>query len=290
MVRKALGIVMALLAASPAYAWHEYGHQTVAAIAWSYLTPRARAEAGKLLADAKALDTPTCPAGRIEDAAVWPDCILKLNDRFSYSAPWHYQNISVCRDFDPDEKCPGGQCVTAQIPRQARLLGDPAVPRRERLMALAFLIHFVGDMHQPLHIGENDDLGGNKVSASYGAISYERLNLHTVWDGMIAERWISDPPGGATGLRSEITPAQIAAWRQGGPKDWARESWERSKALGYANLPDGAGACTGKLTGRQAITPAYVAAARAAVRQGIEAAGVRAAMLINRALDPKSAL
>ena len=139
---------------------------------------------------------------------MWADCVRPM-ERFNYSAPWHYQNVNVCQPFDLKGPCKDGNCVSAQIDRQARLLADPAVPQRDKVMALAFLIHFVGDLHQPMHAGDQGDLGGNRVAMNYGLIG-GRTNLHGVWDGWLAERAITTPPGRVAGLLSETTAASRA--------------------------------------------------------------------------------
>ena len=111
--------------------------------------------------------------------------------------------------------CRDGNCVSAQIERNVRLLADRRVPARERLMALAFLVHFMGDLHQPMHAGDHGDLGGNRVQVTYGVIA-GRTNLHSVWDGYLADRGISTPPGDAGGhpVRARA-PADRAAMRAG---------------------------------------------------------------------------
>ena len=146
----------------------------------------------------------------IEQASVWADCIKPLGDRFSYAYSWHYQNVDVCKPFDLKAACKDGNCVSAQIERNARLLADRTVPARERLMALAFLTHFVGDLHQPMHAGDHGDLGGNRVAANYGVIG-GRANLHGIWDGWLAERAISTPPAGAAAILAQIPPAERRA-------------------------------------------------------------------------------
>ncbi|HEX8644864.1 MAG TPA: S1/P1 nuclease [Allosphingosinicella sp.] len=224
-----------MLAPAPAAAWWEYGHETVATIAETNLSPGARREVRRLLARSHLLETPTCPARTIEDASVWPDCIKQLRDRFSYASPWHYQNVDVCRPFDQEAACRDGNCVSAQIERQARLLADRALPERERVMALAFLVHFVGDLHQPLHAGDRGDLGGNRLAVSYGVIA-GRTNLHSVWDGYFADRGISNPIGGPAGILAEFAPTELAAMRAGTVTDWARESWEASREFAYGTV------------------------------------------------------
>ena len=196
-----LAVSSGLRAALPspaAAAWWEYGHETVARIAWLSVDPHTRAEIGRLMARSRAARHADLPAATIEQASIWPDCIKTLGDRFSYASPWHYQNVDVCRPFDPASACRDGNCVSAQIERNLRLLADRTLPVRERLMALSFLVHFMGDLHQPMHAGDHGDLGGNRVAVSYGLIA-GRTNLHMVWDGYLAERAISTPAGGAAG-------------------------------------------------------------------------------------------
>lgn len=285
MVRKLVAFaLLSLLAATPAQAWWDYGHRTVATIAWSNMTAASRAATRRLIAGSAALQTPACPIRSLEDAAVWPDCVKeKLGDRFSYATTWHYQDVSICGTFELKGTCPGGNCLTVQIERNARLLGDANVPARERLIALAFLVHFLGDLHQPLHMAEHaGDAGGNGVKAAYGVYAYDNTNLHKVWDGLMAERLISEPPP----LSQEITPAKRSAWERGGVRDWAKESWERARDVVYAKLPVASLCPATKITDRVMIDQAYVDAARATLRTAVEQGGVRAALLINRALDP----
>ena len=169
-----------LLAPAQASAWWEYGHATVARVAERNVSPSTRAALRRLIAQ-KALETPTCPIRDIADASYWADCIKPLGERFNYASAWHYQNVDICKPFDLKEACKDGNCVSAQIDRYAKLLADKMLPVRERVMALAFLTHFVGDLHMPLHAGDKGDLGGNRFRASYGAI--KGRNLHLIWDG-----------------------------------------------------------------------------------------------------------
>lgn len=282
---------MALLAAQPALAWGDYAHRLTARIAQAQLTPHARAQVRRLLLAAPKLNTPTCKLANLEDAAVWPDCVRALPDgRFGFSVPWHYQNISLCGDFDFTAKCPNGDCVTAQIARQQAVLADRGRPAAERLAALAFLVHFTGDMHQPVHIGDKGDRGGNDVRAAFGYKATLHMNLHRVWDSDLAERALTEPPA-ITPL--SITPAQRRQWRAG-PADgrvegWAREAWAISRDTAYGGLADYPDTCAVPAGGRVAnITPAYVAAATPAVRRQVAKAGTRIAALLNEALASPS--
>ncbi len=270
-----------LLAPTPALAWWDYGHRTIATIAMLEVRPQTRAAVQRLVARGGLLETPTCQVRSLEDASVWPDCVRSLRDRFSHTSSWHYQNVNVCRPFDQEAACKDGNCVSAQIERMARLLGDETLPVRERVQALAFLTHFVGDMHMPLHAGDRNDRGGNQVEVSYGLIG-GRTNLHSAWDGYLAERAISTPAAEARGLLSEFGPTR-SAMRAGTVTDWARESWEISRQHAYGSLfPD---PCNGvPVEGRPVITEATTQSLIPTVRVQIARAGVRLARMLDEAL------
>ena len=289
--------LFALIASQPALAWGDYAHRLTARIAAAQLTPTARGEVRRLLAAASGLNTPTCSMATLEDASVWPDCVRGLEGgRFGYSAPWHYQNISVCSDFDINSKCPNGDCVTVQIARQQAILADRTRPASERAGALAFLVHFIGDMHQPLHLGDKSDRGGNDVRAAYGFKAPDRMNLHRVWDSDLAERALTELPAIGPG---SITSAQRRAWSGSGDTParvavWAREAWEISRAAAYPGLEAYPDTCpipeSARPRGARAmISPAYVAAATPPVRDQVAKAGTRIALLVNEALASRKA-
>ena len=273
--------LLLLLLPAPALAWWDYGHETVARIAWSEVRPETRARIRALLSRSALLETPTCPASTIAEASYWPDCIKELGDRFSYASSWHYQNVDICRPFDQAPPCRDGNCVSAQIERQARLLADESLPTRERVMALAFLIHLVGDLHQPLHAGDRGDLGGNRLRVSYGLIA-GRTNLHLAWDGYLAERAISTPAADAAGLLGELGAAEKAAMREGDVEDWARQSWAASRDFAYASvLGDPCGAVPVE---RPVITEAMTRRLIPIVRRQVAQGGLRLAEMLDQAL------
>ena len=284
MLIRILAILLALFTASPAAAYWEYGHATVASVAWKQMRPDTRRAVARLLAQGRLLETPTCPVATIEQASVWADCIKPLGDRFAYAYSWHYQNVNVCKPFDLKSACKDGNCVSAQIERNARLLADPNVPQREKVMALAFLVHFVGDLHQPMHAGDHDDLGGNKVAANYGLIG-GRTNLHSIWDGWLAERAITTPPADAAGLLGEVSARQRAAYAEGTVADWSRELWSKAYHQAYRTLvgdPCGPPPAT-----RPTLTESQVQALIPQVRQNVVEGGIRLARLLDDALGPQ---
>ena len=282
---RGLFALLLALAPAPALAWWEYGHETVATIAWLNVNPRTRAEIDRLLRRARLLDTPTCPARTIEQASIWPDCIKTLGDRFSYASPWHYQNVDVCRPFDQASACRDGNCVSAQIERNLRLLADRSLPLRERIFALAFVVHLVGDLHQPMHAGDRGDLGGNRVQASYGIIA-GRTNLHSIWDGYLADRGNSEPPGGPRGILAGLGPADMAAMRQGNVTDWARESWQASRDYAYGTLLGDP--CGPPPAERPVVTEETTRRLLPIVRRQVARGGLRLARVLDEAFAPDS--
>jgi hypothetical protein len=278
---RALLLLIALLLPSPALAWWEYGHYTIARIAEDSVRPSTRAEIRRLIARSAVLETPECPVRSIEDAAYWPDCIRAYKERFSYSFSWHYQNVDICKPFDQANACKDGNCVSAQIERNAKLLADRKLPVRERLQALAFLAHFVGDLHMPLHAGDRSDKGGNDFAASYGLIA-GRANLHSIWDGYLAERGISTPAAGASGILAALGMDERQRMRGGTVTDWAREGWEASRTYAYGTvLPD---PCGPKPAERAVIDEATTQRLIPVIRTQIARGGLRLGRLLDEAL------
>lgn len=279
----ALAALLTLMA-SPASAYWEYGHETVAAIAYRNVKPQTRAAIDRLLARQALLETPTCPARTIEQASVWADCIKPLGQRFSYAYNWHYQNVNICKPFELKANCPDGNCVSAQIERDVKLLQDKAVPLREKVMALAFLVHFVGDLHQPLHAGDKGDLGGNRARSDYGIYTPERLNLHTIWDGWLAERAISTPPP----LVAAYSAEQRAVMGAGTVEDWSRENWQVARDVAYASA-FGGDPCRADLPERGKLDDKTIGMLVDPLRLQITRGGLRLARLLDEAFGPAPA-
>lgn len=172
----ALGL---LLIALPAFGWGAQGHRLVARLAEAELTPAARAEAARLLAG----ESDPSLAG----VANWAD---EIRDRdallFKRTWRWHFVNLAghACR-YRAIRDCPGGDCVVAQIARQAAVLRDRRQPVAVRRDALKFLVHFVGDVHQPLHAGHARDRGGNDTQVNDAGFG---TNLHALWDSRLLQR------------------------------------------------------------------------------------------------------
>jgi hypothetical protein len=135
----------------------------------------------------------------------------------------------------PASKGPPQACVVDKINQFAAELGDPATSPSEQLLALKFLLHFVGDLHQPLHASDDHDAGGNKkLVTGEGA---HPGNLHHYWDVAFVEGLGTDPRQVAAVLIGQISEPQQKEWSSGTPADWAMEAFALARRDAYELLP-----------------------------------------------------
>ena len=247
-------IVIWVGCATSAQAWGLQGHQVVAAIAWQELTPAAREQVGRLLA----LE----PGQTLVTIATWAD-----EHRSPATAPWHYLNFprGVCQ-FDGERDCPNGQCVVGAIEHQRAILASNA-PETERLRALKYLVHFVADVHQPLHAGYQDNRGGNTVQLRF---LMRGSNLHALWDKGLIEQLGMDVVALTSAAQAE--PIGLASLANVLPSsvEIAEESCRIVAQPGFYPQGD--------------PTPAYVLRMTPVLLQRIALAGQRLGALLNHAL------
>ena len=276
-------VMLASIADATVHAWSPQGHRLVALIATRHLTPVARQGVSRLLGTAS-----------LADVAVWADQYLEGNNQTSF---WHYVNIpSDASKYDRDRDCPtqpgiaaGGRgdrwrdCVVDRILYNQERLANPSLDRADRAIALKFLVHFIGDLHQPFH-ALGVERGGNGIPVSVfgsrtctyeGGASYP-CNLHGVWDtALIAHRGLNDPRYVAE-LERQIKQRRWDAAEIGSPVQWAMESHALAKAALLA--PQGV------------ADEAYFRAQIAVVEERLALGGLRLAAWLNRSLSvPPSA-
>ena len=252
-------LISLLLVPAPALGWGAEGHEIVADVALRELTPAARRQVAQLLGSDAML---------IEQSN-WAD---EIRDQRRDTARWHFVDIPLdAPGFVPQRDCAHGDCVVAQIEGEVRTLRNPRLGNMARSQALLFLVHFVADVHQPLHAEDNDDKGGNGVRVRIGR---ERTNLHRVWDVDVVEVSGLDPDAIAASIERAITPEQRQAWARGTPADWANEAHVIARDHIYPPL---GGARELRLPRDYAWREASVA------RVQLAKAGVRLAWLLNSA-------
>jgi len=268
MRRIILALVIAALTPAVGHAWGSKGHKVVAALSLEYLSDGARAGVTSLLGadDAKYIN-----------AAVWADQIR--NDR-PQSKPWHFVDIpNNAPGFDPARDCKNQSCVVAKIDLFAKQLADPKAAKGKRIEALKFVIHFVGDVHQPMHGAEDDnDQGGNLVFVTVDGVTDK---LHSVWDTLLVNKLGSTPEEIAENLESRISDADVKNFSSGTPKDWAEESHKIAHDFIYAQSK-------GKEHDEDnpvVLPNDYTVKALPIVRSRLSLASVRLAMVLNKAFE-----
>ena len=275
-------VAFVLIAPAPAQAWGFFAHRTTADIAQANVSPETRAKIERLLRSEALIGTPECELSTLQDASVWPDCVRRTFWRWGYTAAWHYRTTPICEAYNPRANCSGGNCVTAQIERSHRILADESLPDHVRLEALAFMVHFAGDIHMPLHSGDRDDRGGNDRETDYGIVP--SLNLHWIWDGPLAERAITTPSDGPIVRR--YTAEDRARLGGGTAADWGRESWSISRTFVYPTAFDTENLCEGDLPAKTALTQEDIARGVPIARERVQQAGLRIAELLESAFAP----
>jgi len=266
-----LAIVLALAGAAAPFSspspraplpWGFDGHRLICEIAWREMTPAVRERVGDLVANDR-------PYERFSDACVWADLIRNDTTYQRYTTA-HYMNVAPgSATLDPAIHCRETYCVIEAIRDLTAAVGDRSLDRAKRREALLFLVHFVGDIHQPMHVARPGDRGGNDTRVRFFE---EETNLHTVWDAGLVQRGMLDP-WDASRLHESITPAERRAWADLDPLAWATESYLIVERQAYRGVASGA-----------QLGEEYADANRHAVERRIVQAGYRLGLLLNRLL------
>lgn len=255
-------MLTAFLAALPLFAWGPEGHNLVARLAEAHLTAAAQAKVAEILG----------PGETLASVSSWPDRIRASRPE---TGPWHYTDIPIDRPhLDMERDCPKGECLVARLDNFEKVLADPAAKPMERREALIYIVHLVGDMHQPLHSSDNHDKGGNGVQTDFFG---KPTNLHTVWDSGLLTR-MGDEDKLFAEFSRDLTPKRQRKWGKGSPAQWAEETHRWSQKITYGKLPK---VSNGE---RVPIGDAYERAADPLIREEIEKAGARLAAILNAAL------
>jgi hypothetical protein len=282
-----------LLAAGPAWSWGREGHRVVALVAAKNLTAATRAKLAAILG--------TNDAGleaAMMAAATWPD---QINKTATGTEAWHFIDVPVTVPFAVGTLCAGHDCVIDQIlDMEDRLQNNrtgfalksvPSPPRSMTSQELAFLIHFVGDIHQPLHAATDGDRGGNCVKLTkpltHSDGSSATTELHAAWDVdevMAVFAALGDENATATALfqtfKSGKTVAQLT------PVDWAHASNDMARkdvyqALSLPNHTAAANTCAPGIA-KATLTQTYLDGNKADVELQLMSAGIRLSNVLNQ--------
>ena len=243
-------------------AWGPEGHSLVSRLALTELTPQAQARVAEILG----------PGRTLVSVASWADQVRNARPE---SANWHFVDIPIsAARLVADRDCRGGDCVTAKIEDFRRVLADSSAPPDRRREALMYLVHFIGDLHEPLHSADNDDRGGNEVRLIF---HNRQTNLHSLWDSGLLNRMA--PADELFPELEAMARKHGAQWRKGTVADWAGQSHKTARKVTYGKLPKARGSAP------VTVPPDYERQAAPAVKEQLAKAGVRLAAVLNETLQ-----
>ncbi len=278
-IQTALITLCFLLTPLQTLAWGKLGHEIVGDLAQRQLNAKAQAEVTRLLA------TEAQPT--LAGVANWADTLRASEpELFKTTSRLHYINFprDVPCEFVPVRDCPDGNCVVGAINKNFTILSDKNRSDAERTVALKFLVHFIGDIHQPFHAGYGDDRGGNSFQISYQGKDWQPLvnpkpgdyvptgwNIHSVWDSMILESKTRDSKKYADFLSKQSPLPFDETKRSDRPAvDWAMQSCHILKDNPYPP--------------KNIIKDDYLNKYRPLEERRLREAGARLAAMINYAL------
>jgi len=251
-------IAIALLSSVTAFAWGPEGHSLIARIAEGQLTPAARSRVTAILAAGQTMAS----------IASWADDVRRSRPE---SAGWHFVDIPIEKPhLDMERDCPKGNCIVAKIADLKKTLLDAETPPEQRREALMYLVHFMGDMHQPLHCSDHNDRGGNSVRVVF----YERqTNLHSLWDSGMLGRLA--PADQLFPVLAREAARRRKKWSRGTVPEWAEDSHRAAQKMVYARLPKVAPGTP------ESLGTVYEKKADPLIEEQLEKGGVRLAAVLN---------
>ncbi len=241
-------------------AWSQTGHRVTGAIADEHLGPKARAAVIEVLG-----------SEGLAEASTWPDFMRSSPEPFwrKEANPWHYVTIPPGKRYADVGAPPQGDAITA-LARLSAELKNPNTPVADRQKALRFIVHIIGDLSQPLHVGRGGELadrGGNDVKVTWFG---RPTNLHSVWDGDLVDNEKLSYTEWTRWLLAAASPEQMRAWSSADPLQWLDDSATLREKI-YPASPD--------------LGYAYVFENRERVRQQLTKGGLRLAAYLNRLFD-----
>lgn len=242
----------------PSFGWGQKGHDVTAAIAEKNLTP-ATLQAVSDILDGKSLVY----------YANWPDNACHT-DKYAYTKTWHYKNIDADQTYQSAPNIPEGNIVSA-INEQVAVLKDPSATKEDKWLALVLTVHFLGDIHQPMHMGRASDRGGNQHEIKY---FNGRANLHGTWDSKLPEsahkwsytEWVDN-------INRAGEEEVVAILKDGTPDSWGEETYNIACKV-YEQTPQGTN-----------VSYDYIADWTPVIEQQILRGGLRLADLLNGIFD-----
>jgi hypothetical protein len=255
-----LGLAITLIMAAPqcGWSWGPIGHKAAAIMANERLKPPALEAVRSLLG----------PQARLADSALWADEQRDANG----SEKWHYVNIPITESRYDAKYCQSGECIVAKLNYFIQVLKDPVADKGKKAEALKYVVHLIADLHNPFHVGDKGDKGGNLLQVRF---FNSGTNLHKVWDSDIIDLHTKNVNVWLWDLDHRANPYKAAEWSRGTPEDWATETLQIAKtAYCYpeTKIPIKSGA---------ELKDKYFQYALPVIQQQLAKAGIRIAYVLN---------
>ncbi|MDE6082199.1 MAG: S1/P1 nuclease [Muribaculaceae bacterium] len=241
-----------------AFGWGQKGHDVVAFIAEQHLTPATRAAVDSIL-DGRSM---VYWANWLDNASHTPE--------YAYTKTWHYKNVNADETYLTALANPSGDAVTA-IKAQLELLNSGEASKQQALLAMKILVHVVGDLHMPLHMGHASDLGGNRIKVKFFG---RDKNLHSVWDTDLVESAHKWSHSEWQYQLDRLAPAAQQKVVEGNVDDWAQETIRIADVV-YKSTPEGTN-----------LSYNEVAKWAPVIEKQLLSGGLRLAHLLNQTFDP----
>ncbi len=258
MKKKLLLFAVAAFSTVVLLSWGVTGHRTIGKIAENHLSSEAKAAVKELL------DSQT-----LADVATWAD-EARMTPEYKHTEPWHYINLPLGLTYSDFQKTVEGISkanVYSAMLKEEAILRDKNASKEQKAEALKFVVHFVGDLHQPMHISREEDKGGNTIQLNYEG---KGANLHSVWDSkLIDHQGLSYEQ--MAGKYDHASAAQVKTWQSDPLIKWIWESYEISSKL-YAEVD---------AMKSRAIDDSYYQEHIGIIEQRIDQAGIRLAGVLN---------
>lgn len=262
-MKRLIVVLVFVISAFISISWGRLGHRTVGLIAAKHLTPKAQNAINDLLGGAN-----------LADIANWADEVRGNDPAYKSTGAWHYINLPIGltkAQFEDQVRGMQQDNVYKEVVRIEQELTQPDLVKEQKVIDLKFLVHFIGDLHQPMHVSRAEDEGGNKIQVNYND---QGTNLHSLWDTRLLEHeGLTDD-----GLAAKIdlaTPMQIKAWQSDPLIDWLWESYQISSTL-YQEVD---------AMSNRTITDVYYQNHIGIAENRLEKAGIRLAGVLNQIFE-----
>lgn len=255
-MKKLLIVLTFILSQSEVLAWGKIGHRIVGEIAERNIDVKTKKAVQELLS-----------TDDLARASTWADEIRSEPKVYGYSFPWHYVSIPDGKNYFDQKRVKEGDVIEALF-RLEDVIRDSKQSKEERIKALRFYIHFLGDLHQPLHVGRSEDLGGNRVKLGW----FKRdANLHSIWDEDLIKFEELSYTEYSTWL-NKYSDEEKKEWVKGTYLDWAKESQDlRDKVYD---------------TKTENLSYEYHYAVKKIYEERLKKGGLRLAAMLNRIFKP----